>query len=122
MWRHAQPKAGADRADPAPSAQDGGTDLLANPGRLRELDTEGQIRAAEAFERLFTYLAGWGVENDPPPEAIDDLAELDMTSGSKQVTRANWIRFFLMKDDDEAAAIIAAIMTLSVKSISKDIG
>lgn len=95
----------------------GGTDLLANPERLRELSTEGQIKAAEAFERLFTYLTGWGVENDPPPDAIENLGELDMASSSAQVTRANWIRFFLMEDDDEAAAIVAAVLALSVGDV-----
>ena len=97
----------------------GGTDLLANPERLRELDTESKIKAAEAFERLFTYLTGWGVENDPPADAIENLSELDMASASEQVTRANWIRFFLMENDDEAAAIVAAVLAISVGDVYK---
>jgi len=97
----------------------GGADLLENPERLRDLDTKSKVKAAEAFERLFTYLTGWGVENDPPPEAIDELNELDMASSSKQVMRANWIRFFLMEDDTEAAAIVAAVLALSIGHVFK---
>jgi len=97
----------------------GGADLLENPERLRDLDTKSKVKAAEAFERLLTYLTGWGVKNDPPLEAIDELNELDMASSSKQVMRANWIRFFLMEDDTEAAAIVAAVLALSIGHVFK---
>jgi hypothetical protein len=51
----------------------GRPDLLDNPEQLLELSSKAQFAAIEATERLFTYLAGWGVEDDPPAEDLETL-------------------------------------------------
>ena len=93
----------------------GGLDLLINPERLRDLDDAGKVRAAGVLEQLFTYLVGWGVKDDPPTDALDELAELGLLAKSKQTTRANWVRFLLLEDDDEMAAVIGATLTVAAQ-------
>jgi len=93
----------------------GGLDLLVNPERLRDLDDAGKVRAAGVLEQLFTYLVGWGVRDDPPTDALDELAELGLLAKSKQTTRANWVRFLLLEDDDEMATIIGATLTVAAQ-------
>ncbi len=93
----------------------GGLDLLVNPERLRSLDDEGKVRAAGVLEQLFTYLVGWGVKDDPPTDALDELSELGLLAKSKQTTRANWVRFLLLEDDDEMATIIGATLTVAAQ-------
>jgi len=94
--------------------QFGRADLLDNPDQLLDMSGKAQFAALEATERLFTYLAGWGVKDDPPEEELDTLAELGLPADKAHLARANWLRYLVLEDDDEASELIAAVMTLTM--------
>jgi len=94
--------------------QAGGWSLLTNPERLAELSDEDNVKYSVASNRLFLYVAGWGVENDPPPEAIEELETLGWTATSKKLIRARWIRY-LLADESEIGALLGRIIFLSMR-------
>jgi len=94
--------------------QFGRSDLLDEPEKLLELSSKAQFAALEVTERLFTYLAGWGVEDNPPEEDLETLAELGYPADKKHLARANWLRYLVLEDDSEVSDFIAAVMTLTL--------
>lgn len=97
--------------------QIGGTELLNDPDALKDLEGADALRAADATERLFNYCAGWGVSDDPPPEAVDELAAMGLADLDKpHLARANWLRFIALKDDDEISSLIGAVLALSAQA------
>jgi hypothetical protein len=99
--------------------QFGRDDLLDAPERLLEASGKAQMKALEATERLFTYLAGWGVEDDPPEDDLETLAELGYPADKSHLARANWLRYLLLENDDEVSDLIAAVMTLTIGSVEE---
>jgi len=96
--------------------QIGGTKLLDNPDALKELTGAGALRAADATEKLFNYCAGWGVTDDPPQGAADELEALGLADLDKpHLARANWLRFIALVDDDEISSLIGAVLALSAQ-------
>jgi len=99
--------------------QFGRADLLDEPEQLLTLSGKAQFEALEATERLFTYLAGWGVEDDPPAEDLKTLAELSFPVDKEHLARANWLRYLVLEDDDETSSLIAAVMTCTMQEATE---
>lgn len=96
--------------------QFGRDDLLDAPEKLLQSSGKAQMKALEATERLFTYLAGWGVEDAPPAEDLEILAELGYPADKPHLARANWLRYLLLEDDDEVSDLIAAVMQITLST------
>ena len=96
--------------------QIGGTEMLDNPDALMNLKGGDMLKAADATEKLFNYCAGWGVSDDPPREAVEELEVMGLADLDKpHLARANWLRFFALADDDEISSLIGAVLALSAK-------
>jgi len=74
--------------------------------------TGDTMKAINASNRMLTYVMGWGVVNEPPPDALETLAALGKPVHLPQIARANWLRYIVLSDE-EATALIAAIMKLT---------
>jgi len=97
--------------------QIGGTEMLDNPDALMNLEGADMLKAADATERLFNYCAGWGVSDDPPPEAVEELAAMGLADLDKpHLARANWLRFIALANDDEISSLIGAVLALSARA------
>ena len=94
--------------------QAGGWSLLKNPEKLAALSKRKQVIYGEASNKLFLYVAGWGVETNPPSEAVEELETLGWTAKSKKLIRARWIRY-LLADEDEIGELLGRIMFLSMR-------
>jgi len=96
--------------------QIGGTEVLDNPDALMKLEGSDMLKAADATEKLFNYCAGWGVTNDPPQGAVEELTAMGLADLDKpHLARANWLRFIALADDDEISSLIGAVLALSAK-------
>jgi len=90
----------------------GRPDLLDAPEKILAANTKAQFKALEATERLFTYLAGWGVTDDPSEDELETIAELGYPADKPHLARANWLRYLVL-DDDEMSDLIAMVMALT---------
>ena len=98
----------------------GGPEALANPESIKALTGLAALRAADATEQLFNYVAGWGVADDPPPDALAELEAMDLVaSGQPHLARANWLRFLVLADDEEASTLIARVLGLTWTQTNK---
>ena len=93
----------------------GGSSTLQDPERLRDLEGEALARATRGIEQLFNYCAGWGVTDEAPAEAIEELTEMGFNVGTARLARINWIRYLLVEDEIEAGEIVGAVLTYSSK-------
>ena len=94
----------------------GGPEMLENPDTLMNLKGGDMLKAADTTERLFNYCAGWGVSDDPPREAVEELEAMGLADlGKPHLARANWLRFIALADDDEISSLIGAVLALSAK-------
>ncbi|NIV36415.1 MAG: hypothetical protein GWN58_45345, partial [Anaerolineae bacterium] len=83
---------------------------------IEKMGEKQQARLAEGEYQLFNYCAGWGVKDNPPEEAMDELAALGFAErGMPHLTRANWLRFLFLDGDDEAGTLVGAVMSLTAK-------
>ena len=72
-----------------------------------------KLEIEDATERMFLYLAGWCVEDDPPPDAIEEIETLFGGAKSSRVMRAKWVRYILLSDPEEASNFIAACLLIT---------
>ena len=91
-----------------------GKDALNDPDKLLQVGEDQALDMVEATDQLFNFCAGWGVKDDPPPEALAELEEMGLANpGQPHLARANWLRFLVMEDDGEFGDLIAAVMALA---------
>lgn len=93
----------------------GGASALQNPEDLRDLTGKRAEQAVLGIEQLFNYCAGWGVTDDAPQEAIEELAEMRFRVDTARLARISWIRYSLLEDEDEAGELVGAILAFSSK-------
>jgi len=99
----------------------GGPEVLADPESIKKLTGLDALRAADATEQLFNYIAGWGVVESPPPGSMAELEALELsTPGQPHLERANWLRFLVLEDDDEASTLIARVLALTWAQTNKE--
>ena len=96
--------------------QIGRPEILDNPDMLMNLKGGDMLKAADATEKLFNYCAGWGVTDDPPQGAVEELEAMGLADLDKpHLARANWLRFIALVDDDEISSLIGAVLALSAQ-------
>lgn len=76
------------------------------------LSFENKVNAAYLTEQLFNYCAGWGVTDDPPPPALEDLQTIGCDVSTSRLARVNWLRFIEL-EEDETDQLIGRVMALS---------
>lgn len=100
--------------------QFGGFKVFENPDSIRDLTGRRMSQAVQSVEVLFNYCAGWGVVDDPPEEAMEDLAALGLPTGSARQARANWLRYLELSDDSEMGDLIGLVMALSAEPVEPE--
>lgn len=73
-------------------------------------------RAIEASEQLYNYCAGWGVTDDPDSRELAEIDDLGFDVERPHIARAHWLRLFVLRDDEETSALIAAVLAHSVRT------
>lgn len=76
------------------------------------LGLESKIQATEKIEQLFNYCCGWGVSDDPPANAVEELKIIGLETSSPRIARINWLRFLLL-EEEETGLLIGSVMALS---------
>ena len=95
--------------------------MIRDPEKLRDLEGKARDRATLGAEQLFNYCAGWGVTDNAPEDAIEELAELGFRMDTARLARINWIRYSLLEDEKEAGKLMGAVMTFSSRGwIARD--
>lgn len=79
---------------------------------VEQLQGSDTSEALVASNRLLTYCFGWGVQNDPPKNALETLAILNKPTHLPNIARANWLRYLVL-DDDEAQDLMVAVIALT---------
>ena len=74
---------------------------------------ENQSGDEALANRLFMYVAGFGVRNELPEYANDELELLGIKSKSERVKKAHWIRSIL--NNKECSDLLSRIFLLSVE-------
>ena len=88
-------------------------ELMESPDKLRDLSESDQLEAMEAISVLLNLFSGWGVTDNPDDGEMRELRALGFETTSDKVTRANWIRYIVMQDDEEVSALMGHILALS---------
>lgn len=94
----------------------GGGSTLRDPKRLRNLEGQEKDRATQAANQLFNYCVGWGVTDDPPEEAVEELAETGFRVDTARLARINWIHYLLLEDEEEGGELIGAVLAYSSRN------
>ena len=90
-------------------------DIILDIGGIEALTTQQYSdmgKALNGSNRMLTYCLGWGVVNDPPPDAIETLDALGKPTHIKELARANWLRYLAL-DNEESAELIAEVVKLT---------
>jgi len=99
----------------------GGGGTLQNPEGLRDLTGKRAEKALLGIEQLFNYCAGWGVTDDAPEDAVEELAELGFRVDTARLARINWLRYLVIEDEEEAGELVGAVLTFSSRGwIARD--
>lgn len=88
-----------------------GPGAIKNPESILQLGGTAQMQALQATEQLFSYCAGWGVEELPSDDEVELLRGMGLAVEQAHLARVNWLRFLALEDDEEAGALIGAVMT-----------
>ena len=75
-----------------------------------------QMETVKASMALFNYCMAYGVETDPPTEAIEELKSLGLTASTVPARRAMWLNYLVLEDVDEAALLAGIILSVTKKS------
>jgi hypothetical protein len=67
----------------------------------------------DAQHRQMLYCLGWGVADEPPPEAVDALRVLKRDSEFPQVRRAYWLFYVAGLTRADKALVIGGVMALT---------
>ncbi len=85
--------------------------------RAGALSPDQKAEIGDHTERMFLYLAGWMVQDDVPPDALDELSVMFPLTESIRVNRARWVRFLLIEDEHEAAAFLSFAMAVATRGV-----
>ncbi len=85
---------------------------------FREMDETQQAQALKDFEPLYNYCIGWGVETDPPEEALDELALLNIRPKSKREARIKWLRILVL-DQHDIGLLAGRVLALSSPGVDE---
>ncbi len=77
------------------------------------LSDEEQVALLADLEPLFNYCIGWGVTDDPPPEAASELKMLGLTVNHRREARIRWLRI-LELDQEDMGRVMGRVLALSM--------
>lgn len=66
-----------------------------------------------AIHQLFGFCCGFGVKTNPPEDRVEEMKGLGLMANSESVYRMNWLRWFVITDQQEAGQLVGAIMALT---------
>jgi len=92
--------------------------VLDDPQGINKLTGSARFRALDAIDQIFNYCAGFGVEDNPTEEELDELAELGFRVDKPHLARVSWLRL-LLEDDEEAGNLLGAVMLLEAPAESE---
>jgi len=99
-------------------------DIILDMGGLEAIAADSvsadNYKAITAGNRAMTYCMGWGVKNEPPPDAIATLDALGKPTDLPEIARANWLRYLVLTNQ-EASDLIAAVMKLTFEEINGNV-
>jgi len=72
-----------------------------------------QMQTAKAAMALFGYCMGYGVVNDPPAEAVEELRAMNLAPDNPRALRTTWLNYMVLEDGDEAGRLAGVIMALT---------
>lgn len=81
-----------------------------------QLPEQEQVTLVSDFEPLFNYCIGWGVQDDPPVEALNDLKALGVNVSTPRLARIKWLRI-LELDQDELGKVMGRVLAISLKGV-----
>ena len=99
-------------------------DIILDMGGLEAIAADSvsadNYKAITAGNRAMTYCMGWGVKNEPPPDAIATLDALGKPTDLPEIARANWLRYLVLTNQ-EASDLIAAVMKLTFEEMNGNV-
>ena len=82
---------------------------------MEKFNAVQQIKTTQASLALFNYCMAYGVENNPPEEAVEELNALDLAPGIPTALRVTWLNYMVLEDAEEAGLLAAVIMALTFR-------
>ena len=82
---------------------------------MEKFSAAQQIKTTKASMALFNYCMAYGVENNPPEEAVEELNALGLAPGTPTALRATWLNYMVLEDAEEAGLLSAVIMALTFR-------
>lgn len=82
---------------------------------LTKVNTAEQVDQAKAAMALFNYVMAYGVVDDPPVEAVEELQALGVAPTNANALRATWLNYLVLEDSEEAGLLSGVIMALTFK-------
>ena len=97
----------------------GGLTALKDASKMAEAD---KIKLISLYQKLSTYVIGWGVEDNPPTDAGEVLSVLEMEPRENRpnIGRADWLMFCEIGGDDERSGLINRIMAITTETQTAD--
>ena len=74
-----------------------------------------QMKSAKASMALFNYCMAYGVETEPPAEAIEELEALSLNPSTSAARRSTWLNYLVLEDAAEAGVLTSIILTLTFR-------
>lgn len=90
-----------------------GDNIMDNPEQLSGLSGSEQLQAIRSSEKLFSYCAGWGVEEDPPGEIPEVLDLMGVDVSKTNTYRAAWVRHALGATQAELGKLVGMVIALT---------
>ena len=84
-------------------------------GALTEQSETAKLDTAKAAITLFNYCMAYGIEEDPPVEAVTELAALGIAPRSRAALRATWLNYLVLADAEEAGLLTGVILALTFR-------
>lgn len=79
----------------------------------QRLDSERAKEVNEAMNQLLNLCCMFGVENDVPLDAIEELRAIGFNTTSKRILRMHWLRNLVFEDEIEAALFWPEVIKFS---------
>lgn len=66
----------------------------------QSLSQQEQLRLGAESSRLYNYICAYGVSNDPPEDAIEQLQAMGFQTNSDATSRMHWLQMFVLDEQD----------------------
>ena len=83
-----------------------------------KLTQDEAIRLGQDGVRLYNYICSYGGTNDPPDEALEELAAIGYELDNPRVARMRWLQLLVLTDEDSKNLLGEIIKLSNLTSIS----